>query len=147
MEAETIAYFVILAFLRTYGVKRWGGTPGKLICGLKIVKSSLEPVGWKEVWLRDVVYIFFSIIAIAFYIQSLERVPAADFEGLSRLELSRLLLSHQGIVGKIQSWAGSAWSIVDGIVLLCNSRRRAAHDFIAGTVVIRKSAPRQELSG
>jgi uncharacterized RDD family membrane protein YckC len=34
-------------------------------------------------------------------------------------------------------WAGQIWTSSELVVILLNRRRRALHDFIAGTVVVR----------
>ena len=60
-----------LLFLFWYDVylpKRFGGTPGKIIIGLKIVKMDSSPIGWKESFLRYSVDICFTIISIVIMI-------------------------------------------------------------------------------
>jgi uncharacterized RDD family membrane protein YckC len=37
------------------------------------------------------------------------------------------------------AWAGAAWSILEVVTMLTNRKRRAIHDFIAGTVVVRNA--------
>jgi len=43
---------------------------------------------------------------------------------------------HLGLVGKILDVAGFSWFILEVITMLTNSKRRALHDWIAGTVVV-----------
>ncbi len=51
-----------------YMVKRWGQSPGKMVFGIKIVKTDLTALGWKEVFLRDWNGIFTSIRYFAEYL-------------------------------------------------------------------------------
>jgi uncharacterized RDD family membrane protein YckC len=37
----------------------------------------------------------------------------------------------------IVTWLGYAWWIATAVTLVANRRKRAAHDFLAGTVVLR----------
>jgi hypothetical protein len=53
---------------------------------------------------------------------------AAGFASLSTFDLVRF-------------WSMWAWWILEVATLLLNSKRRALHDFIAGTVVMRVSQP------
>jgi uncharacterized RDD family membrane protein YckC len=40
----------------------------------------------------------------------------------------------------VLAWAGCAWYLLEVITMLTNDKRRAVHDFIAGTVVVRPGA-------
>src|SRR5882762_1376060 len=49
--------FVLGLFSTFYCVKKWGGTPGKLALGLKIVMENGEDVDWAAVlWRPSVIY-------------------------------------------------------------------------------------------
>ena len=41
-------------------------------------------------------------------------------------------------LNKINLWLTNIWTYSELIVLLMNSRKRALHDFIAGTVIVKK---------
>jgi uncharacterized RDD family membrane protein YckC len=45
------------------------------------------------------------------------------------------------IIDFVMIWSMSAWGILEVATMLLNSKRRALHDFIAGTVVMRVSQP------
>jgi len=127
-------------FYSVYLVKRFGGTPGKLILGLRIAKVDGSPIGYKEAILRylpDFILGLFSSLALAIV---LLRMSDAEYLSLSTHE--RL----QHIKALKPSWASAVyimqqvWMWSEFVVLLTNKRKRALHDFIAGTIVLRKDA-------
>jgi uncharacterized RDD family membrane protein YckC len=104
-----VGYLVFQLFYSVYLVYRFGGTPGKLIMRLRIVRVDGRAVTLRRAFLRHFPEFLFSLLG---------------FVGPSWEPYERVLL---------QIWI---WSEL--IVMLTNKRRRALHDFIAGTVVIRR---------
>jgi uncharacterized RDD family membrane protein YckC len=62
--------------------------------------------------------------------------PEPEWSSLSRTDQQRLLIERNPVHGLYQV-AQQLWGWSELIVLLLNEKRRALHDFIAGTVVIR----------
>ena len=141
-----LSHFGYAAFV-IYCVGRWGGTPGKLIVGLQIVRTDLQRAGWKEAWARHSVDLAFSIVGFGQYMYSLQQIPDHTIAELTRSQLSQELSKLDRLPDTIMLWAGQIWIWGELIVLLSNRQRRALHDFIAGTVVIRKRPPRQKFTG
>lgn len=129
-------------FYYVYLVKRFGGTPGKLIMSIRIRKLDGGPVGYREAFIRYLPeFILSSAISVALIVPLLHM---SDAEYLSLSFLSR----YQRLAALAPSWyktariALSIWVWGELIVLLTNRKRRALHDFIAGTVVVHnRSAP------
>ena len=97
-----------------------GGTIGKLKCKIKVVSARGERrIGLKEAFLRDSIPL---ILSIALYSYILFVEPSSMGE-------SRYLQIVPAIFG--------FWFLAEIITMLTNKRRRALHDFIAGTVVVR----------
>jgi uncharacterized RDD family membrane protein YckC len=124
-----------------YLVQRFGGTPGKLLLGQRIVKLSGDSVGYREAFLRYVVLMLLSVGAgLGIAIGALQ-IPDADYAGFATLQLrARALVEaapwwYQPINVLSQVWVWSEFA-----VLLTNRKRRALHDFMAGTVVIRRDS-------
>jgi len=123
-----------------YLVKRFGGTPGKLILGLRIRKVDGSPVGYKEAVLRYLPEFIFGLFGSVALIMVLLQISDADYASLSLKQRSAYIKAHKPAWDMYAHIAGQIWIWSEFIVLLTNKKRRALHDFIAGTVVMRKSA-------
>lgn len=140
--SAVVAAIVIAFFVATYNVgfnARFGGTPGKLAVGIRVTRPNGSPIGWVEAWKRSFVDVVFGLIYMAVFIWVLLQIDFAAYVSLEGRENTQLLRSHW------LSWHGAVedlsfiWTCSELAVLLCNERRRALHDFIAGTVVIDKA--------
>jgi uncharacterized RDD family membrane protein YckC len=96
------------------------------------------PIGWIEAWKRSSVDLVFAFLVLVFEIWALAHVDPMKFSSLGVLERTKLLQQHQ------PSWFSSVnilqqvWIWSEVVILLFNRRKRAIHDFIAGTVVVHK---------
>ena len=59
------------------------------------------------------------------------------FNDLDWLKRTQYLMSLATIPFTIYVWASNIWIYSEFIILLTNKRKRAAHDFIAGTAIVR----------
>lgn len=94
--------------------------------------------------MRSAVDIALNVIGIVVYAAALFAIGddvwrAADIRG--RTELLR---THEFGYGYISA-AIWAWFLSEPIVMLLNARRKAIHDYIAGTVVVTTARPGVEL--
>jgi uncharacterized RDD family membrane protein YckC len=123
-------------FYHVYLVQRFGGTPGKLIMGLNITKLDGVPVGSREALLRYLPELILSIcMGLSFSYASFQMTDAD--QALSFMARSQRQASLAPDFGLIQT-LNSIWTWSELLVLLTNKKRRALHDFIAGTVVIQR---------
>lgn len=142
---KTLAIFVVIpsAALRAmYDVffnACYGGSPGKLAVGIRVTKPNGSKIGWREAVARSSVDLIFALVILYFHVWALTQIGEAEYSNVSGIfEQGRLIQSHR------PSWASKVdilvrvWVWSELIVLLLNERRRALHDFIAGTIVIRK---------
>ncbi|MEL1240271.1 RDD family protein [Flavobacterium flavipallidum] len=120
-----------------YLPKRYGGTPGKLIAGIKIIKINGKPIAWKEAILRHSVSLLLTFFSIVTMIMCLLKADETVFESLDWLKKAGYLMSLEPVPFKIHVWVSNIWIYSEFFILLTNKRKRAAHDFIAGTVVVR----------
>ena len=125
-----LAYEVVL-------VKIFGGTPGKLIMGLKIIQINGEAINWKASFYRYSVEFIIAIISVFVMYLTLNMIDDITYINAGFLERSKLLATINPVPMQIQSWASNSWSIIGAIVLISNARKRATHDFIAGSVVVK----------
>jgi len=132
---------VVFGFwFHAYLVKRYGGTPGKLIVGIKISKLEGGPVGYREAVLRYSVLFVLATISQVVLLQT--TLGMSDTEYFA-LDWQERMLRIQELA---PSWLGwitlltNIWVWGEFVVMMTNKKRRAIHDFIAGTVVVRAAA-------
>lgn len=118
-------------------VRIYGGTPGKLIMGLKIIQKNSDNMDWKASVYRYSVEFIIAIFGVFVMFLTLNLIDDSTYASLGFVERSQLMSRINPIPMQLQSWTSSVWSIIGAIVLISNSRKRATHDFIAGTVVIK----------
>lgn len=128
-SATLLAGWLIISYSAAWAYSvlmhsRYGQTVGKMLCNVKVLDISEQPITIRQAFLRDSVII---IINIASLMVSLYIVIAGDEANFPRLESIQLLIAA----------AAMAWGIAEVLTLLTNKKRRALHDFIAGTVVVR----------
>lgn len=120
LRVLSLFYFVLMH-------AAFGQTLGKMLTGVRVVKNAdLTPINLRHALIRDIVplmFIFAALIAL----------PLFDFKidegGDAILKLPLIFL----VIAIVEL----AWPILELLSMLFNRRRRAIHDFIAGTVVIR----------
>lgn len=139
-EAYLLSILPLLAFNLWYAVylpARNGGTPGKLVAGLTILKTTGQPIGLKEAFLRNIVTFVISILSVFVMTTALSAADMDTYRSLGWLERSRYLMSMAPLLFTVYSWANNVWFYSELIVLLTNKQRRAIHDFIADTVIVK----------
>lgn len=121
-----------------YLPKKYGGTPGKLAAGITIVRLDGAAIGWMEAILRHIVLAALTLAGIIVMVFALGKADEVTFMSYSWWQQSQYLVSLSPMPFNIYSWATNIWVWGEFIVLLTNKRRRAVHDFIAGTVIVKK---------
>ena len=104
---------------------RYGQTVGKMACGIKVLDISERPISMRQAFLRDGVKILLDIATL--------------------MTISPYVLSEGGgadsyAFGRMQEAIGFAqfiWILAEVLTFLTNTKKRAVHDFIADTVVVR----------
>lgn len=127
-----------------YLVKKYGGTPGKLIMKIKITKLDFSPVGYREAFLRNIVDIVFAILLSISSIVVVINMTNNLYFSMEFLERATYTENLRPNWAKIVSIIFQIWMWSEFIVMLTNKKRRAIHDFIAGTVVIRTDSKKTE---
>ncbi len=120
-----------------YLVQKYGGTPGKLLLGIKVIKINGENVEWREAILRHIVLFAITLISVFIIIRSIGIADHTYYEGLTWIQKSQYLMGLSPVLFTIYTWMSNIWIYGELIVLLTNKRKRAVHDFIAGTVIIK----------
>lgn len=121
-----------------YCVKLWGATPGKIITKIKIIRKDGKQANWREAILRHIVQFVLGISVSIALTLPLVNMTDADFGSVSYRERSLLMTQLAPFCYKVVHWGVRIWMWSEFVVLLLNKRKRALHDYVAGTVVIRK---------
>jgi uncharacterized RDD family membrane protein YckC len=129
---ETIAHWTYIIWLHG----RYGATVGKMTCRVRILSNaSEEPITFKQAFIREAVPVLFGLGSLVWYISA-----AAD--GKLRFDGSGTDV-HFAAQNR-SFWLFGAmpliWFVAEVLTMLTNPKRRALHDFIAGTVVVRTNA-------
>jgi uncharacterized RDD family membrane protein YckC len=115
---------------------RSGQTPGKMLAGIRVVKVSGEAISWRNATLRSSVDVGPGVLHAISSMVALLSLPEAEYLRVGWMERQQRL----GELAPVQlGWVPAAsmmWVASEVIVLLFNKKRRALHDYIAGTVVL-----------
>jgi len=104
---------------------RWGQTIGKRVMGVVVRHVSERPLSLGQAVVRDFVPLVFAAHDAVSY------APMA-FAGKNPFVQPYVVAT--GVL-----WFVEAWTVLEILTMLTNSRRRALHDLVAGSVVVRVS--------
>lgn len=125
-------------FLYVYMVRKYGGGPGKLLMGLKIVMTDGSPVTLKAALLRYAVMWALGLLTVIAMIMAALALPAESFAGLNYATRSVALQGNMPNWAAPVQWASQLWYLACIVAFFISKQRRVLHDFIAGTVVVYK---------
>ncbi len=130
-------FFVIAVAYRVAFPAMMGATPGKLVVDIRITKPNGDPIGWREALKRESVGIALGAILMLGALAALWNIAPSEYAALtSNAARSALRTANQAWWYPMALRAATAWMWTDSGALLFNTRRRALHDFIAGTIVV-----------
>jgi uncharacterized RDD family membrane protein YckC len=109
---------------------RYGQTLGKMAMGVKVLSLSETKLSLRQALLRDIVPILFSCASI---FAALPRVLQGLDPYNEKVELTW--------IDEISLYGSLIWFAAELVTMLTNPKRRAVHDFIAGSVVVRLKYP------
>jgi uncharacterized RDD family membrane protein YckC len=105
---------------------RYGQTLGKMVMQVKVLDVAEDRIPtFRQAFLRDIGYVVlntFSLVYLIYLVLVGEYVRGAEISS---------------VPGQILNWASFGWFLLEVISMTTNQKRRALHDYIAGTVVIR----------
>ena len=127
-------------FYEVYLVRRFGGTPGKRFVGIQIRKLNGEPVGYREAFLRSFPNLLIYALSAGILLVPLVHMTDTEYFSFPLAERKRHVVQLAPWYYKPVDVAQSIWTWSELLVLLTNKKRRAVHDFIAGTIVVKDPA-------
>ena len=124
-----LAIWSVISYL-SYGVysvlmhAKYGQTLGKMVTKVKVLnEAETEVPGMKRAILRDSFYIATTLFSVIWFLRLLFT------DGFTSAYYESSVNFYFGIFS-------IGWLLLELITMLMNSRRRAFHDFIGGTVVV-----------
>jgi len=125
---ESLAWLVYTVVMHA----RYGQTVGKMVTKVQVVDFRTEgKISWRQAWLREGIPMLLSLGLLGWevsLIMSGSLTPSA-------LDTGEALAANKGFW--ILTALPGLWFVAEVLTMLTNEKRRALHDFIAGTVVIR----------
>jgi uncharacterized RDD family membrane protein YckC len=115
---------------------RFGQTLGKRAVGIRVVTLDGSPISWNQAVMRSSVGIVFALLMMAASLIAYLHFPDAQYYALSWWQRQTRLADFSPWWGHTVSTASTIWGWSEVLVVLLNKKKRALHDFIAGTVVI-----------
>ena len=126
-EQRSTVYSITAVLIPIYSIVMhgsFGATVGKMVCKVVVLDSKTKNrIGYKQAFLRDSVPIVLTIMWVVW---------------ASRLEKTESPVESWGSYAVPIIYAG--WFVVETVTMLTNRKRRAIHDFIAGSVVQRRQS-------
>ena len=119
-----------------YFVGRWGQTIGKMVLHIKVVKLDGSGAGFGRAFYRHSVDLAFSILSGVVTVNALLSIPGPAYDALSFDDKIQLFDTRAPSWSRVIDVLSFIWIVSELAVLLLNEKRRALHDFIAGTVVV-----------
>jgi uncharacterized RDD family membrane protein YckC len=102
----------------------YGQTVGKKVFGVMVLDVSEKRISLRQAFLRDSIYIAINTIGLVISIYFVLRGRPPDSDSFY-------------VPALILGLAALLWFAAEILTCLTNQKRRAVHDFIAGTVVVR----------
>ncbi|HET6325337.1 MAG TPA: RDD family protein [Planctomycetaceae bacterium] len=106
---------------------KYGQTLGKMACKVIVLDVSETPLSMKQAVLRNI----YAVVVVP--IDLVVNIPLI----IRGIDITNR--ANWSVTDRILLYVGMAWFTLEIITVLANRKRRALHDFIAGSVVVRTS--------
>lgn len=134
--AFQVLFSLFFAFYNIYFIGRWGQTLGKMALGIKVVSINDSNAGFRRAFLRHLVDLCFSMLSLAATFYTYSKIDSEFFNELDLIVRTQMVADLTPFWAQVSSILSIVWILSELVVLLSNSKRRAIHDFIAGTAVV-----------
>jgi uncharacterized RDD family membrane protein YckC len=136
---STIVFFPLAPCYFVYCHHRWGQTLGKRVFGARVVTMEGGPLSFLTAVLRSSVEIGFACLSVAFSVLGVLAMSPEEYASLGWQEQAKRMVEAVPAIQLTNTTSG-LWLIATGLVLGLHPLKRALHDFIAGTRVVRTAA-------
>jgi uncharacterized RDD family membrane protein YckC len=113
---------------------KYGQTFGKMVCKIKVVDFGTEgAISIRQACLREGIPIAVSLGIVSYQIYAIS-TGGLSLDAIAKGQMPKdrayLVLEKLPLL----------WGVAEAVTMLSNKKRRALHDYIAGTVVVRTNA-------
>jgi uncharacterized RDD family membrane protein YckC len=138
VAASLMGLVVTLSF-EVLLVAKYGGSPGKLATGLRIRDVSLGEASARQAFMRALPNVLVGLLRIAATIVVV-RTLGPQLQQLSGRELDEAMRAATPAWANYLSAIAGVWFVAEFVSMMSNDERRALHDKIANTVVIKAAS-------
>ncbi len=131
--ALSLAYNVLI-------VSRFGGTPGQLLCKLRVRMLDGSAVTGQAALLRYSVLLTLTTLTAVASILAILRVDESAYAAMTFTQISSQMVRFKPGWAVTLDTLTQLWIYSEFVVLLFNKKRRGLQDFMAGTVVVKLPA-------
>ncbi len=117
-----------------------GQTIGKRAVGIRVVQLDGSRINRPISFRRSVVDLVFAILSVLATFLALRTISSVEYAALSWTEQTIRVHSVHTAFFRWVDYAAQAWVWSEVVTVLFNHRRRAIHDFIAGTCVVTEAS-------
>ena len=136
--ASIVISTILYSLYSIYFHYKFGATLGKMAVDIKVTLPNGSKIGFKHALLRSSVDLVYALLTSTAHVIALTKVNSELYFDANWQERILQLTALLPAWAKTSEWLFQLWFWSEFIVLLLNKRKRALHDFIAGTVVIHK---------
>ena len=144
LEFQSYVFFFLanatsFIFFRVYFIYltgKWGQTPGKAVVKIKVIRKDGYEIRWGNAVLRNIFETILVILINIGFAMALSHTSAHDFDLMSLAEKKGFLEKYMPSFVQYCFMTRMVYAFSEFFVLLLNKKKRAIHDFIAGTVII-----------
>jgi len=133
-----VFYNLFIMAIFVFFVVKLGGTPGKLLLNVRIVSKGGTFLSVRAAILR-MTFILIAVICVWLRMYHIFATMPLSENPQKFVEMIRATNSYGGVYNTINSFAALLFYIDIGGILL-NKKKRAIHDFIAGSFVVSKES-------
>jgi uncharacterized RDD family membrane protein YckC len=132
----TVFGFFFYRFYHIGFVALWGQTPGKMLARIRVARLDGSRVNWANAFLRNSVESALAAVVYFLEFKAALGVSPAQYSAADLFERGAVVQALVSPAVVYISWASKLFVASEFGVLLFNQKKRAIHDFIAGTVVL-----------
>lgn len=141
--ATVVVSSLLFSAYTVYFHYKFGATLGKMMVGIRITFPDGSKIELRQALLRSSVDILFALFMVLAQVIAITNSDPELYLNAGWMERSVYIMPLFPAWYGLVSTVGQLWFWSEFLVLLFNKRKRAIHDFIAGTVVIKKEFTEQ----
>jgi uncharacterized RDD family membrane protein YckC len=115
----------------------YGRTVGKYLVKILVVRLDGSPIGWNEALRRSFVHGVFEVAWMIGLLSAIVSLPVESFHGQGWFALYKSFTPLLPAYVRTTLQVSGYWDWSEFVTMLLNRKRRALHDFIGSTMVIR----------